>query len=533
MPERHLGRSLGRYRVDALLGSGGFAWVYRGFDPDLEVPVALKVLKPHFAGDPEFEERFRREASTAARLRHPNIVTIFAVGNDNDAVYFAMDYLPQGLTQRLELNSSLPEPALLRLGTEVSRALAFAHRAGVIHRDIKVDNILFDDHGNAIVVDFGIARAASEAARETRTNVVVGTPQYFAPEQARGKQVDGRTDIYALGVTLFRAATGQLPFDGEDWYDIARKHVESDPPKPRSLNKALTPGFEAVILKCLEKDPDKRYQTADELGDALSLLAGTAPDSASEPTLTVPAIQHTGERVLSTIRRRRMTMAAVTGGVILATAIGIALLDRNPGIAEVPPVEPALAQLDQLVVPAPDDSTADSTTVLGEPVVVTTATLSVRAPGAQIFLDGRAVGNGQFRRAGLAPGSYTVSARVPSIPDCRWAEVSETVSLTRADTTTVELSPRACGRISFPRIPAGTTYRLSGPSGILLTGDVPMDAPVVVPAASYSITLSRPGCETYGPEQLEVPVATAARPEVIEWATLRCGDGPAAGELRK
>src|SRR5690606_37243646 len=113
-----------------------------------------------------------------------------------------MDYLPQGLTQRLELNNTLPEPTLLRLGIEVSRALAFAHRAGVIHRDIKVDNILFDDHGNAIVVDFGIARAASDAARETKTNVVVGTPQYFAPEQARGRAVDGRTDIYALGVTL-------------------------------------------------------------------------------------------------------------------------------------------------------------------------------------------------------------------------------------------------------------------------------------------------------------------------------------------
>ncbi|HLV25103.1 MAG TPA: serine/threonine-protein kinase [Gemmatimonadales bacterium] len=530
MPERHLGRSLGRYRVDSLLGSGGFAWVYRGFDPDLEVPVAIKVLKPQFAGDPEFEERFRREASTAARLRHPNIVTIFAVGRDDGAVYFAMDYLPQGLTQRLELNNTLPEPTLLRLGIEVSRALAFAHRAGVIHRDIKVDNILFDDHGNAIVVDFGIARAASDAARETKTNVVVGTPQYFAPEQARGRAVDGRTDIYALGVTLFRAATGQLPFEGEDWYDIARKHVELAPPRPRSLNRELSAGFEAAILKCLEKRPEDRYQTADELGTALSELAGTTADAASEPTLTVPAIQHTGERILEKLKRRRLVMAASIGGAVLAIAILMSLLDGDSTTEAVLPAQPQVAELAPLVVPAPQDTSADSVVMVNGPQVVTTATLRVIAPGAQILLDSRSVGSNEFRRSGLAPGAYTVSARVASIPNCRWAEETERVTLTRAETTTVQLSPRQCGRISFPRIPAGTTYRLSGPDGVLLTADVPLDAPVVVPAGNYTLTLSRPGCESYGPEQLEVPPATAQRPEIIEWATLRCGNGKPEGD---
>jgi serine/threonine protein kinase len=219
LPERYLGRTLGRFRVEGLSGSGGFAWVYKAYDPDLEVAVALKILKPQYAGDEKFESRFRREAATAARLRHPNIIKIFAVGKEGDAVYFAMDYLPQGLPERLEALGTLPEPVLVRLGIDVASAIGFAHREGVIHRDIKVDNILFDDHGNAIVADFGIARAVSNYVQQTGTNMVVGTPQYFSPEQARGLPLDGRADIYSLGVTLYKAATGTLPFEGSDWYE--------------------------------------------------------------------------------------------------------------------------------------------------------------------------------------------------------------------------------------------------------------------------------------------------------------------------
>jgi serine/threonine-protein kinase len=161
LPERYLGQTLGKYRIDAVIGSGGFAWVYKAFDPELEIPVALKILKPQYAGDESFEQRFRREASTAAKLRHPNIINIFAVGKENGAVYFAMDYLPQGLADRLSVMTTLPESMLIRMAIDVSSALGFAHREGVIHRDIKTDNILFDEHGNAVVADFGIARAVA------------------------------------------------------------------------------------------------------------------------------------------------------------------------------------------------------------------------------------------------------------------------------------------------------------------------------------------------------------------------------------
>ena len=148
------------------------------------------------------------------------------MGREDTAVYFVMDFLPTGLDDRLRIMGTLPETLLIRLGMDVAAALAFAHREGVIHRDIKTDNILFDAHGNAIVADFGIARALSGYVEQTGTNMVVGTPQYFSPEQARGQPLDGRADIYSLGVTLFKAATGVLPFQGDDWYEIARQHME-------------------------------------------------------------------------------------------------------------------------------------------------------------------------------------------------------------------------------------------------------------------------------------------------------------------
>src|SRR5688572_14951219 len=212
-----------------------------------------------------------------------------------------MDYLPSGLANRLETTQSLPEDYVLRVGVDVARALGFAHREGVIHRDIKVDNILFDNHGNAVVADFGIARALSGYSNQTGTNMVVGTPQYFAPEQARAKPLDGRADIYSLGVTLYRAATGRLPFEGDDWYEIARQHVEEPPPPPRSINPDLTPAFEAAILHCLQKQADDRPATGELLAQELvTLLPATLETSAyrtritgAEPTVVVRSDSHT------------------------------------------------------------------------------------------------------------------------------------------------------------------------------------------------------------------------------------------------
>ena len=286
------------------------------------------MLKPQYAGDEQFEQRFRREAATAARLRHPNIIKIFAVGKDGDAVYFAMDFLPQGLPDRLEVMNTLPEPVLIRMGIDVASALGFAHREGVVHRDIKVDNILFDEHGNAIVADFGIARAVSNYVQQTGTNMVVGTPQYFSPEQARGQALDGRADIYSLGVTLYRAAAGVLPFTGNDWYEIARQHVEDRPVRPRARNPNLSRDVERVILRCLEKDPAARFQTGEALCQALAALSlehsetiamrsSASPGSSETPTAPI---------VLATTARRRQWSRRVTGAAVAALVIATLLV---------------------------------------------------------------------------------------------------------------------------------------------------------------------------------------------------------------
>ncbi|HET6638341.1 MAG TPA: serine/threonine-protein kinase, partial [Gemmatimonadota bacterium] len=329
MPERYLGSCLGRFRIDSLVGSGGFAWVYKGYDPELGIPVAVKVLKPQYAGEESFETRFRHEASTAAKLRHPNIVRILAVGREGPAVYFVMDYLPNALDDRLRIMGTLPESLLLRLGMDVAAALAFAHREGVIHRDIKTDNVLFDDHGNAVVADFGIARAVSGYVEQTGTNMVVGTPQYFSPEQARGQPLDGRADIYSLGVTLFRAATGVLPFQGEDWYDIARQHVEEPPPRPRSFNPALSREIERIVLKCLEKDPNDRYASGDVLHAELAqLFAVTAtPEQARTVLLASPTAASVALRATVDGRpRRRELLRRVLYGAAGAVAAVIAVV---------------------------------------------------------------------------------------------------------------------------------------------------------------------------------------------------------------
>ena len=280
MPDRYLGRTIGKYRVTRLLGTGAFAWVYEAVDQDLEIPVALKVLRPEFAGQEAAESRFRREAATAARLRHPNIVTVRDVGQIDGTAFVAMDLYPVTLGRRLALVDRLPEPEAVRLGIGIAAALAVAHASQIVHRDIKPDNILVDGDGEAVVADFGLARALTGSSGMSATNQVLGTPHYFSPEQARGQELDGRSDLYALGVTLYRTVTGRVPFDGEDWYAVARQHIEDIPLPPRTMVPELTPEFEQVILRLLAKTPEERFTSAMQVVDALAVLP-TAPEGSA------------------------------------------------------------------------------------------------------------------------------------------------------------------------------------------------------------------------------------------------------------
>src|SRR5881275_2696180 len=272
-PTDLVGRTVGPYELERLLGQGGFAWVFVGRELD-GTPVAVKILKPRYGADPLFEIRFRNEAETAAKLDHPNIIRIRFVARSGDYVYFAMDLCTDSLGARLAREGPLAERDVVRLATDVARGLDFAHRQGVIHRDLKPDNILIHSDGSAVISDFGIARALSGYVASTGVDMTIGTPQYLSPEQAQGRPLDARVDFYSLGVTLFKAATGEVPFASSDWFELARMHVEDAPPSLRKRRPELSKRFERIVMKCLAKHPDDRYRDAAQLLGDLNEVDG-------------------------------------------------------------------------------------------------------------------------------------------------------------------------------------------------------------------------------------------------------------------
>ena len=258
------GTTLGSYTLERLLGQGGFAWVFAARKTDGN-PFAIKILKPRFSTDEAFRNRFRQESEFAAQLRHPHIVHIEEVSREGEATWFAMDLYPDTLAARLDREGKMEEDKIVQVGHDIAEALSFAHEQGIVHRDIKPDNILLTDNGEAVLTDFGIARAISGYVAATGFNMTIGTPHYISPEQAQGRPLDGRSDLYSLGITLYRAATGELPFKSKDWFDLARMHVEAKPEPPRTYRPDLMRRLERIILKCLAKHPDDRYATAEDL----------------------------------------------------------------------------------------------------------------------------------------------------------------------------------------------------------------------------------------------------------------------------
>jgi serine/threonine protein kinase len=270
------GQQLARYTLVEPIGHGGFATVWSARRDDGK-SFAIKILKPRYAADEGFLARFEAESRLAQALEHPNIVRIEEITREAGLVYYAMDLFPVSLATRLaELN--LADPAwLARIGAGAARGLGFAHTRGVVHRDIKPDNVLLTSDESAVLADFGLARAVSGYITSTGRALTIGTPHYLSPEQAQGREIDGRADLYALGVTLYRGATGLLPFRSRDWWELARMHVEVRPEPPRRLRPDLSRRFERIILRCLAKHPDDRYQTAEALAEELESLAAPRP----------------------------------------------------------------------------------------------------------------------------------------------------------------------------------------------------------------------------------------------------------------
>ena len=373
------------YEILEELGRGGMAIVFRAREKALDREVAVKVLPFSLAFDSEFVERFQREARTAAQLEHPNIIPIYRVGRTGQVIFFVMKLLRGGsLSGILEGGGRMPPSEIRRVLVESGRALNYAAGKGIVHRDIKPDNIMFDEHGACVITDFGIAKAAS-GQRLTSTGMSIGTPHYMSPEQARAQETDGRSDIYSLGIVAYQALVGAVPYDGEDSFSIGYKHIMEPIPEP-TLNTADERRLWLVIKRMIAKDPADRFQTGEDLVEEIEGRpaaprrisgASTRERLAAMPTTPIPAVQADPSGINGPARPAMQRASALRGREIkrgmgwptvlfLLAVGGLAWggkLGRGPLAGWLGP-EAGKAVNDSLVVVAPvtpDTSAADST----------------------------------------------------------------------------------------------------------------------------------------------------------------------------
>src|SRR5579859_1720126 len=277
-----IGKMLGNYRILAPLGQGGMARVYKARQENLDREVAVKVLPPWFAADRNFVERFNLEARLVARLSHPNIVTVHDAAEFKGNLYIVMQLVDGGtLKHRLDqlqtINQTMDVLEANHIFSQLASALSYAHDNGIIHRDVKPVNVLMDRAGRPILSDFGIAKVLAGTKELTRQGAGVGTPEYMSPEQCQGGPVDARADIYALGVMLFEALTGRLPFLGDNYPALAHSHIYENPPHPSAINANIDPAIAQVILTAIMKNPQQRYQRASDMAEALERAVNSLP----------------------------------------------------------------------------------------------------------------------------------------------------------------------------------------------------------------------------------------------------------------
>ncbi|HVB05728.1 MAG TPA: Stk1 family PASTA domain-containing Ser/Thr kinase [Acidimicrobiales bacterium] len=325
----------GRYELRSQVARGGTAQVYLARDLLLDRPVALKVLDPQLSTDHTFVERFRREAQAAANLSHPNIVPVFDWGEADHTYFIVMEYVDgEPLSAIIRSQAPLDAENSASIAIDIAKALSYAHRHGVVHRDVKPGNVLITSDGQVKVTDFGIARAIGADEQVTQTGLVMGTATYFSPEQAQGLGVDGRSDLYALGVVLYEMATGRPPFTGDTPVSIAYQHVREIPPTPRSLNANIPPALEAIILQAMAKVPGERYATADDLRADLERFLRHQPVLAKVPSeytgSVVPLSQETALLSATTVspatprrpdRQKSTTPYWVAAAIVLLAAL--------------------------------------------------------------------------------------------------------------------------------------------------------------------------------------------------------------------
>lgn len=304
-----------RYKITERIGIGGMAEVYKAQDQVLGRTVAVKVMLPQYAADPEFTARFKQEAASAANLQSPYIVNVYDWGQDGGTYFIVMEYVRgTDLKTAVQQRGAINQRKVAEIGSQVCQALSVAHGQDIMHRDIKPQNIMVLPDGNIKVMDFGIARAKN--SHLTQDNNVLGTAHYVSPEQTRGQDLGATSDIYSLGVVMYECATGRVPFDGDDAISVALKQVNELPIPPSQVNPGVDPALERIILKCMEKDPANRFQTADELRQVLNAYATGRAVDVAEPTRVIAAPMGVGgaeTRVMSDATQAMVRPAGAAG----------------------------------------------------------------------------------------------------------------------------------------------------------------------------------------------------------------------------
>jgi eukaryotic-like serine/threonine-protein kinase len=450
----------GKYRIEKLLGKGGMGAVFLAHDLTLEREVAIKVLPPDVAQDEQVVRRFQQEAKTAARLDHPNIIPIYRVESEGGLNYFVMKYISgTSLEDLLEKKEPLPVPEIQRILWEAACAIGHAHQRGVVHRDVKPANIMFDHDGRVMLTDFGISKALQAATGFTATGMIIGTPHYMAPEQGKGAPVDGRADQYSLGVVGYRMITAELPFSGDSVHTIIYKHIYEAPPLASAKRPGIPGSLTMAISRALSKEPDQRFATMEEFATAVWPEQPVAPPvkgrSASRPRPRAAAdapTEITGAPTTPLSRanpapKRRSRVPAVVGLIVVAAGVGGYVILGRTWSGErgaVPPeTTPATApSVDtvriqdtvrvpvQLPLPQSPRGRPKPREAVPAPALEAQGFLTIAAdPFGEVYIDGVDVGQTPVVEYAVKPGRHTLR-----IEHAGFKTLTETVQVDASNT---------------------------------------------------------------------------------------------------
>jgi len=435
----------GKYRLERLLGKGGMGQVFLAHDLTLEREVAIKVLPPDVAQDDQVVRRFQQEAKTAAKLDHPNIIPIYRVESEGGLNYFVMKYISgTSLEDLLDKKEPLPVPEIQRILWEAACALGHAHQRGVVHRDVKPANIMFDHDGRVMLTDFGISKALQAATGLTATGMIIGTPHYMAPEQGKGGAVDGRADQYSLGVVGYRMITAELPFSGDSVHTIIYKHIYEEPPLASTKRPGIPASLTMAISRALVKEPDQRFPTMEDFATAVwpeqpvasparsrgparprSRATADAPtEITGAPTTPLPAAK---------ARQRRSRVPVVIGLVVVAAGVGgYLILGREETAPRSPLPAPSVDTVriqDTVRVPVPRRP-APAKPREQAPVAVAQGFLTIAAdPFGEVYIDGVDAGQTPLVEYAVRPGRHTIR-----IEHAGFKTITETVQVDASNT---------------------------------------------------------------------------------------------------